>query len=123
MPYTTGAVYNPPAGTSHIDRIQVSCLNDSIVVAININLQIFHFIGSSFTRVPVGESLFQVDPQQLVVQTYSVNAANYYEAQINFYSAVNTIVNVFALDAAGNIIEQILQPELTYIDRLSIIPT
>ncbi|AIQ29165.1 MULTISPECIES: hypothetical protein [Paenibacillus] len=123
MPYTTGAVYNPPAGTSHIDRIQISCLNDSIIVAININLQIFHFIGSSFTRVPVGEALFQVDPQQLVVQTYSVNAANYYEAQINFYSAVNTIVNVFALDAAGNIIEQILQPELTYIDRLSIIPT
>ena len=123
MPYTTGAVYNPPAGTSHIDRIQISCLNDSIVVAININLQIFHFIGSSFTRVPVGEALFKVDPQQLVVQTYSVNAANYYEAQINFYSAVNTIVNVFALDAAGNIIEQVLQPELTYIDRLSIIPT
>ena len=123
MPYTTGAVYNSPAGTSHIDRIQISVLNDSIVVAININLQIFHFIGSNFTRVPVGEALFQVDPQQLVVQTYSVNAANYYEAQINFYSAVNTIVNVFALDAAGNMIEQILQPELTYIDRLSIIPT
>ena len=123
MPYTTGAVYNQPAGSSHIDRIQISCLNDSIVVAININLQIFHFIGNNLTRVPVGEALFQVDPQQLIVQTYSVNSANYYEAQINFYSAVNTIVNVFALDAAGNIIEQILQPELTYIDRLSIIPT
>ncbi|QUL57249.1 hypothetical protein KDC22_12725 [Paenibacillus tritici] len=123
MPYTTGAVYNPPAGTSHIDRIQISCLNDSIVVAININLQIFHFLGSNLTRVPVGEALFQVNPQQLVVQTYSVNAANYYEAQINLYSAVNTIVNVFALDAAGNIIERILQHELTYIDRLSIINT
>ena len=123
MPYTTGAVYNPPAGSSHVDRIQISCLNDSTVVAININLQIFHFIGNNFTRIPVGEALFQVDPQQLVVQTYSVNPANYFEAQINFYSAVNTIVNVFALDAAGNIIEQILQPELTYIDRLSIIPT
>ncbi|NQX49167.1 hypothetical protein HQN87_27980 [Paenibacillus tritici] len=123
MPYTTGAVYNSPAGTSHIDRIQISCLNDSIIAAININLQIFHFIGSNFTRVPVGETLFQVNPQQLVVQTFSVNAASYYEAQINFYSAVNTIINVFALDAAGNIIEQILQHELTYIDRLSIINT
>lgn len=121
MPYTTGAIYNPPAGSSHVDRIQISCLNDSIVVAININLQIFHFIGNNFTRIPVGEALFQVDPQQLMVQTYSVNASNYFEAQINFYSAVNTIVNVFAIDAAGNIIEQILQPELTYIDRLSLI--
>ena len=123
MPYTTGAVYNPPAGTSHIDRIQISCLNDSIIVAININLQIFHFLGSNFTRVPVGEALFQVNPQQLVVQTFSVNAASYYEAQINFYSAVNTIINVFLLDAAGNNIGQILQPELTYIDRLTIINT
>ncbi|WP_405111406.1 hypothetical protein MHH28_02640 [Paenibacillus sp. FSL K6-1217] len=123
MPYTTGALYNPPAGTSHIDRIQISCLNDSIIVAININLQIFHFLGSNFSRVAVGESLFQVNPQQLVVQTFSVNAANYYEAQINFYSAVNTIVNVFAMDAAGTIIGQILQPELTYIDRLTIINT
>lgn len=122
MPYTTGAVFNPPAGTTtHIDRIQISCLNDSIVVAINVNLQIFHFLGSTFTRAAVGEALFQVNPQQLVVQTYSVNAANYYEAQINFYSAVNTIVNVFALDAAGNIIAQILQPELTYIDRVTVL--
>ncbi|MEK5032954.1 hypothetical protein MKY96_15970 [Paenibacillus sp. FSL R7-0302] len=123
MPYTTGAVYNPSAGTSHIDRIQISCLNDSIIVAININLQIFHFLGNNFTRVPVGEALFQVNPQQLVVQTYSVNAASYYEAQINYYSAVNTIVNVFALDAAGNSIGRIVQPELTYIDRLTIINT
>lgn len=123
MPFTTGAVYNPPDGINHIDRIQISCLNDSIILAININLQVFQFRGNNFTRVPVGQALFQVDPQQLVVQTYSMNLANYYEVQINFYSAVNTIINVFALDAAGNVLERILQPELTYIDRLSIIST
>ncbi|AIQ17638.1 hypothetical protein H70357_13955 [Paenibacillus sp. FSL H7-0357] len=123
MPFTTGAVYNPPAGLNHIDRIQISCLNDSIIAAININLQIFHFRGNNFTRVPVGESLFQVNPQQLVVQTFSVNLADYYEAQINFYSAVNTVINVFAMDAAGNIVNSILQPEFTYIDRLTIIST
>lgn len=123
MPFTTGAIYNPPAGLNHIDRIQVSVLNDSIQDAINITLQIFHFRTSSFTRFPVGEALFQVNPQQLIVQTYSVNIADFYEAQINFYSAVNTVVNVFALDAAGSVVERILQPELTYIDRLSIITT
>ncbi|WP_151734902.1 hypothetical protein [Paenibacillus tengchongensis] len=123
MPYTTGAVYNPPAGLNHIDRIQVSCLNDSTMVPINLNLQIFHFRGVNFTRVPVGEALFQINAQQLIVQTYSVNIADYYEVQMNFYSAVNTMINVFALDAAGNVLDRILQPELTYIDRLSIIPT
>ncbi|MNC81335.1 hypothetical protein D3C75_1344320 [compost metagenome] len=71
----------------------------------------------------MGEALFQVNPQQLVVQTFSVSLADYYEAQINFYSAVNTVVNVFALDTAGNVLENILQPELTYIDRLTIIST
>ncbi|QSF46888.1 hypothetical protein [Paenibacillus tianjinensis] len=123
MPFTTGSVYNPPAGLNHVDRIRVACLNDSILTPININLQIFHFRGNSLTRFPVGEALFQVDPQQLVVQTFSVNIADYYEVQINFYSAVNTIINVFALDAAGNLLERILQSELTYIDRLTIIPT
>ncbi|WP_150274321.1 hypothetical protein [Paenibacillus tepidiphilus] len=123
MPYTTGAVYNPPAGLNHIDRIQISCLNDSTMVPINLNLQIFHFRGVNFTRFPVGEALFQINAQQLIVQTYSVNIADYYEVQMNFYSAVNTMINVFALDAAGNVLDRILQPELTYIDRLSIIPT
>ncbi|CQR54242.1 hypothetical protein [Paenibacillus riograndensis] len=123
MPFTTGAVYNPPTGSTHLDRIQISCLNDSIISPINLSLQIFHFRGASFTRVAVGETLFQLNPQQLLAQTYSVTLADYYEVQINFYSAVDTIINIFALDAGGNILDRILQPELTYIDRLSIIST
>lgn len=123
MPYTTGAVLNPASGLNHVDRIQIACLNDSITVPINITLQVFHFRGAALNRVAVGQALFQINPQQLIVQTYTVNLADYYEAQINFYSAVNTIVNIFALDAAGNVLDRILQPELTYFDRISVIST
>ncbi|GGF70829.1 hypothetical protein GCM10010912_15060 [Paenibacillus albidus] len=123
MPFTTGAVYNPAAGSTHADRVQVSCLNDSNSNTINISLLIFQFRGASFTRIPVGEALFQVNPQQLIVQSYSVNLADYYEVQLNFYSAVNTIVNIHTVDAAGTVLHNILQTQLTYIDRLSLIST
>ncbi|MGN7764356.1 hypothetical protein [Paenibacillus sp. 22594] len=121
MPFTTGAVYNPPTGSTHLDRIQISCLNDSTISPINLTLQVFHFRGANSTRVAVGEALFQLDPQQLVIQTFSVSLANYYEVQINFFSAVNTVINIFALDVNGNVLDRILQSELTYFDRLSII--
>lgn len=123
MPFTTGAVYNPPTGSTHLDRIQISCLNDSTISPINLTLQVFQFQGANSTRVAIGEALFQLDPQQLVIQTFSISLANYYEVQINFYSAVNTVINLFALDVNGNVLDRLLQSELTYIDRLSIIPT
>lgn len=122
MPYTTGAIYNPTIGTLHANTVQVLFLNDSMNIPTNMEVQVFQWQGPTLDKIASGQDLFSINPQVLATRTYSINAATYFEIQIDYFSAVNTSVNCYALDSSGSIVQRVLQLELFIIDRLTVIP-
>lgn len=122
MPNSTGLVYNPVTGATQSTQVIVNCINDSLNAPVNIELEVFRWDTTQTTRIPVGHELFQLTPQATRTFIYPLLNAAFFEVQSDYFSATSTIINVYAVDSTGQIIQRILQSEMTLIDRFTNIP-
>ncbi|MBP2001178.1 hypothetical protein J2Z69_002221 [Paenibacillus shirakamiensis] len=122
MPYTTGAIFNPLTGSTAASQIRVVCINDSQNSIANIELEIFQWSASGISRAPLGHNLIALQPQSTQSFTYTLFSAVFYEVQIDYYSATSAVVHVFGLDVNTNVVQRVLQSEMSPIDRLTLIP-
>ncbi|NEU63086.1 hypothetical protein [Paenibacillus sp. ALJ109b] len=97
-------------------------MNDSLNIPANIELQVFRWDTSQTTRIPIGHDLFQLTPQASRTLLYTLNTADYFEVQSDYFSATSTVIQVFSLDSSGNILQRVLQSEMVWVDRFTNIP-
>ncbi|RAW14382.1 MULTISPECIES: hypothetical protein [Paenibacillus] len=122
MPNSTGLIYNSPTGTSMATQILVTCLNDSLNIPVNIEIEVFKWDTTQNARIPIGHDLFQLGPQASQTLIYALNGAAFYEVQSDFFSATSTIIHVYGIDSTGEIIQRVLQSEMIWVDRFTNIP-
>ncbi|MGN7415567.1 hypothetical protein [Paenibacillus sp. SAF-068] len=122
MPYSTGLLYNSPTGGDRATQLIVTCLNDSLNISSNIELQVFRWDTSQTARIPIGHDLFQLGPQVSRTLLYTLNTADYFEVQSDFFSATSTLIQAYSLDSVGNVTQRVLQSEMVWIDRFTNIP-
>ena len=122
MPYTTGLIYNPPTSTDRATQLIVTCLNDSLNIPSNIELQVFRWDTSQTTKTPIGHDLFQLGPLVSRTLLYAINTADYFEVQSDYFSATSTAIHVYSLGSTGGVLQRILQSEMIWVDRFTNIP-
>lgn len=122
MPNSTGLLYNTPTGMNMATQIIVTCINDSLNVPVNIEIEVFKWDTTQSMRIPVGHDLFQLLPQATRSLIYGLTNAAFYEIQSDFFSATSTIINVYGVDSTGQVIQRVLQSEMSLIDRFTNIP-
>ncbi|WP_339168317.1 hypothetical protein MKX75_02690 [Paenibacillus sp. FSL R5-0341] len=122
MPYSTGLLFNSPNGVDRATQLIVTCLNDSVNIPSNIELQVFRWDTSQNARIPIRHDLFQLPAQVSKTLLYTLNTADYFEVQSDFFSATSTIIQAYSLDSVGNITQRVLQSEMMWIDRFTNIP-
>lgn len=122
MPYSTGLLYNSPTGGDRAIQLIVTCLNDSLNIPANLELQVFRWDTTQTARIPIGHDLFQVGPQATRTLIYPLTSADFYELQSDFFSATSALILAYGVDAVGNITQRVLQSEMVWIDRFTNIP-
>ncbi|MET3942374.1 hypothetical protein ABIC22_005186 [Paenibacillus sp. PvP094] len=122
MPNSTGMIYNPVNGATQSTQVLVTCINDSLDTTINIELEIFRWDTTQTVRVPVGHDLFALGPQITRTIIYPLINAAFFEVQSDFFSATSTMINVYGVDSTGQVIQRVLQSEMSIIDRFTNIP-
>lgn len=122
MPYTTGLIFNPPTSADQATQVIVTCLNDSLNIPSNIEIQVFRWDTSQTTRIPIGHDLFQLGPQVSKTLLYSLTSAGYFEVQSDFFSATSTVIHAYSLDSTGAVLQRVLQSEMVWVDRFTNIP-
>ncbi|QOS80203.1 hypothetical protein JNUCC31_04495 [Paenibacillus sp. JNUCC31] len=119
MPNSTGLIYNSPTSGNVATQVLVTCLNDSLNIPVNIEIEVFKWDTTQTARIPIGHDLFQVIPQASRTLIYALNNAAFYEVQSDYFSATSTIIHVYGVDSTGGIIQRVLQSEMTLIDRFT----
>ncbi|WP_440119346.1 hypothetical protein [Paenibacillus sp. QZ-Y1] len=122
MPYTTGLIYNPTTGVDRATQIIVTFINDSLNAPVNIELEVFRWDTTQSTRTPIGHDLFELLPQATRSLIYPLINAAFYEVQSDYFSATSTVIDVYGVDSTGQIIQRVLQSEMSLIDRFTNIP-
>ncbi|MFE6076582.1 hypothetical protein ACFVQB_19105 [Paenibacillus sp. NPDC057886] len=122
MPNSTGLIYNSPTSGSMATQIIVTCINDSLNIPANIELEVFKWDTTQSARIPIGHDLFQIAPQVSRTLVYPLITAAYYEVQSDYYSATSTIIHVYGVDSTGGVVQRVLQSEMTWVDRFTNIP-
>ncbi|MDK8190057.1 hypothetical protein QP794_08170 [Paenibacillus sp. UMB7766-LJ446] len=122
MPNSTGLLYNSPTGINMATQIIVTCINDSLNVPVNIEIEVFKWDTTQSMRIPIGHDLFQLLPQATRSLIYGLTNAAFYEIQSDYFSATSTIINVYGVDSTGQVIQRVLQSEMSLIDRFTNIP-
>ncbi|WP_413374888.1 hypothetical protein [Paenibacillus taichungensis] len=122
MPYTTGLLFNSPTGSDRATQLIVTCLNDSLNIPANIELQVFRWDTSQTARIPIGHDLFQLPPQASKTLLYTLNTADYFEVQSDYFSATSAVIQAYSLDSVGNVMQRVLQSEMVWVDRFTNIP-
>lgn len=122
MPNSTGLLYNSPTGINMATQIIVTCINDSLNVPVNIEIEVFKWDTTQSMRIPIGHDLFQLIPQATRSLIYGLTNAAFYEIQSDYFSATSTIINVYGVDSTGQVIQRVLQSEMSLIDRFTNIP-
>ncbi|MCP1184178.1 hypothetical protein [Paenibacillus sp. 1781tsa1] len=122
MPNSTGFIYNPTTGATQSTQLIVTCINDSLNAPVNIELEVFRWDTSQTARVPIGHDLFELLPQATRTVIYPLINAAFFEVQSDYFSATSTIIHVYGVDSTGQIIQRVLQSEMTLIDRFTNIP-
>ncbi|HBU82278.1 MULTISPECIES: hypothetical protein [Paenibacillus] len=122
MPNSTGLLYNSPTGINIATQIIVTCINDSLNVPVNIEIEVFKWDTTQSMRIPIGHDLFQLLPQATRSLIYGLTNAAFYEIQSDYFSATSTIINVYGVDSTGQVIQRVLQSEMSLIDRFTNIP-
>ncbi|MFC9710290.1 hypothetical protein ACFTRD_19275 [Paenibacillus sp. NPDC056933] len=119
MPNSTGLIYNSPTSGNVATQILVTCLNDSLNIPANIEIEVFKWDTTQTARIPVGHDLFQVIPQASRTLIYALTNAAFYEVQSDYFSATSTIIHVYGVDSTGGIIQRVLQSEMILVDRFT----
>ncbi|QLG40676.1 MULTISPECIES: hypothetical protein [unclassified Paenibacillus] len=122
MPNSTGLIYNSPTSGSMATQIIVTCINDSLNIPANIELEVFKWDTTQNARVPIGHDLFQIGPQVSRTLVYPLITAAFYEVQSDYFSATSTIIHVYGVDSTGGVIQRVLQSEMIWVDRFTNIP-
>lgn len=122
MPNSTGLLYNTPTGLNVATQIIVTCINDSLNVPVNIEIEVFRWDTTQSARIPIGHDLFQLLPQTTRSLVYGLTNAAFYEVQSDYFSATSTIIDVYGVDSTGQVIQRVLQSEMSLIDRFTNIP-
>ena len=122
MPNSTGLIYNPTAGETQSTQIIVTCVNDSVNIPANIEIEVFRWDTTQQARIPIGHELFALSPQATRTFIYPLVNATFFEVQSDFFSATSTIIHVYGVSSTGQIIQRVLQSEMTLIDRFTNIP-
>ncbi|WP_339783993.1 hypothetical protein NSQ38_21605 [Paenibacillus sp. FSL R7-0313] len=122
MPNSTGFIYNPTTGVTQSTQLIVTCINDSLNAPANIELEVFRWDTTQSARVPIGHDLFELLPQATRTLIYPLINAAFYEVQSDYFSATSTIIHVYGTDSTGQILQRVLQSEMTLIDRFTNIP-
>ncbi|MBR2565402.1 MAG: hypothetical protein IKE29_12345 [Paenibacillus sp.] len=122
MPNSTGLVYNPTAGATQSTQLIVTCVNDSLNAPVSVELEVFTWDTTQLTRTPIAHDLVEILPQATRTFIYPLINAAFFEVQSDFFSATSTIIHVYGVDSTGQIIQRVLQSEMTLIDRFTNIP-
>ena len=122
MPNSTGLIYNPTAGETQSTQIIVTCVNDSVNIPANIEIEVFRWDTTQQARIPIGHELFALSPQATRTFIYPLINSTFFEIQSDFFSATSTIIHVYGVNSTGQIIQRVLQSEMTLIDRFTNIP-
>ncbi|GEM_PF-1154712 len=122
MPNSTGFIYNPTTGATQSTQLIVTCINDSLNAPVNIELEVFRWDTSQTARIAIGHDLFELLPQATRTLIYPLINAAFFEVQSDYFSATSTIIHVYGVDSTGQIIQRVLQSEMTLIDRFTNIP-
>lgn len=122
LPNSTGFIYNPASGPTQSTQIIVTCINDSLNAPVNVELEVFRWDTAQLARVPIGHDLVEILPQATRTFIYPLINAAFFEVQSDFFSATSTVIHVYGVDSTGQIIQRILQSEMTLIDRFTNIP-
>ncbi|MCM3172098.1 MULTISPECIES: hypothetical protein [unclassified Paenibacillus] len=122
MPYSTGLIYNPVSGATQSTQIIVTCLNDSLNAPVNVELEVFRWDSTQTVRIPIGHELFELTAQAGRTYVYPLINASFFEVQSDYFSATSTMINVYGVDSTGQIIQRVLQSEMSLIDRFTNIP-
>ncbi|WP_145317544.1 hypothetical protein [Paenibacillus xylanexedens] len=122
MPNSTGLIYNPTSGGTQSTQLIVTCINDSLNAPVSIELEIFRWDTTQTARIPIGHDLFELLPQATRTLIYPLINAAFYEVQSDYFSATSTVIHVYGVNSTGQIIQRVLQSEMTLIDRFTNIP-
>ncbi|MDQ0720620.1 hypothetical protein QF049_001881 [Paenibacillus sp. W4I10] len=122
MPNSTGFIYNPTTGVTQSTQLIVTCINDSLNAPVNIELEVFRWDTTQTARIAIGHDLFELLPQTTRTLIYPLINAAFFEVQSDYFSATSTIIHVYGVDSTGQIIQRVLQSEMTLIDRFTNIP-
>jgi hypothetical protein len=122
LPNSTGFIYNPTSGETQSTQLIVTCINDSLNAPVSIELEIFRWDTTQTARIPIGHDLFELLPQATRSLIYPLINAAFYEVQSDYFSATSTIIHVYGVNSTGQIIQRVLQSEMTLIDRFTNIP-
>lgn len=121
MPNSTGLLYNTPTGMNMETQIIVTCINDSLNVPVNIEIEVFKWDTTQFMRIPVGHDLFQLLPQATRSLIYGITNAAFYEIQSDFFSATSTIINVYGVDSTGQVIQESIAAQIKTSKKITIV--
>lgn len=122
MPNSTGFIYNPTTGATQSTQLIVTCINDSLNAPVNIELEVFRWDTTQTARIAIGHDLFELLPQATRTLIYPLINAAFYEVQSDYFSATSTVIHVYSVNSTGQIIQRVLQSEMTLIDRFTNIP-
>ncbi|WP_413409029.1 hypothetical protein [Paenibacillus amylolyticus] len=122
MPNSTGFIYNPTTGATQSTQLIVTCINDSLNAPVNIELEVFRWDTTQTARIAIGHDLFELLPQATRTLIYPLINAAFYEVQSDYFSATSTVIHVYGVNSTGQIIQRVLQSEMTLIDRFTNIP-
>jgi len=122
VPNTTGLIYSAVDGATQSTQILVTCVNDSLNAPSNVEIQVFKWDTTQSARVPIGHDLFEVLPQATRTIIYPLTNTAFFEVQSDYFSATSTVIHVYGLNSTGQIVQRVLQSEMTLIDRFTNIP-
>ena len=122
MPNSTGFIYNPTLGETQSTQLIVTCINDSLNAPVSIELEIFRWDTTQSVRIPIGHDLFELLPQATRTLIYPLINVSFHEVQSDYFSATSTVIHVYGVNSTGQIIQRVLQSEMTLIDRFTNIP-
>lgn len=100
----------------------MTCINDSLNVPVNVELEVFRWDTTQAARIPIAHDLFELLPQATRSLIYPLINAAFYEVQSDYFSATSTVIHVYGVNSTGQIIQRVLQSEMTLIDRFTNIP-
>ncbi|MCZ8515219.1 hypothetical protein O9H85_22935 [Paenibacillus filicis] len=124
MPRTTGPILNNGLAAT----IDLVITNDSEVLTVIFDLEVFIINGSGIAKTPIVHELFSIPPLANINKTFSIAGAQAFELQADATATDGTgghaTANIFSTDTLGNLIfaGRVLGSETEQITALTPVP-